>query len=81
MMRAEIEGGDLVELSAWWHEYQFSNDAQRAEMLKAVRNLPNFAGEEKKKRRRKTFRKKSRRRKPQLNKLKYGASENLCLFF
>ncbi|WGE63418.1 polynucleotide adenylyltransferase PcnB [Actinobacillus equuli subsp. haemolyticus] len=58
VMRAEIEGGDLVELSAWWHEYQFSNDAQRAEMLKAVRNLPNFAGEEKKKRRRKTFRKK-----------------------
>ena len=57
VMRAEIEGGDLVELSAWWHEYQFSNDTQRMEMLKAVRNVPNFAGEEKKKRRRKTFRK------------------------
>ena len=54
VMRAEIEGGDLVELSAWWHEFQFSNDAQRAEMLKNVRSVPNFAGEEKKKRRRKT---------------------------
>ena len=65
-MRAEIEGGDLVELSAWWHEFQFSNDAQRAEMLKNVRSVPNFAGEEKKKRRRKTpyRRKKSTTKKP-----------------
>ena len=59
MMRAETEGGDLVELSAWWHEFQFSNDKQRAEMLQAVKKLPNFANEEaKKKRRRKTFRRK-----------------------
>ena len=66
VMRAEIEGGDLVELSAWWHEFQFSNDAQRAEMLKNVRSVPNFAGEEKKKRRRKTpyRRKKSTTKKP-----------------
>lgn len=42
VMRAEIEGGDLIELSAWWHEFQFSNDAQRAEMLKAVASLPSF---------------------------------------
>lgn len=57
VMRAEIEGGDLVELSAWWHEYQFSNDAQRSDMMKTVRQSPNFVPEEKKKRRRKTFRK------------------------
>lgn len=42
VMRAEIEGGDLVELSAWWHEFQFSNDAQRAEMLQAVKSIPTF---------------------------------------
>lgn len=58
VMRAEIEGGDLVELSAWWHEYQFSNDGQRSELLKSVRHLPNVHVEQKKKRRRKTFRKK-----------------------
>ena len=59
VMRAETEGGDLVELSAWWHEFQFSNDKQRDEMLQAVKKLPNFANEEiKKKRRRKTFRRK-----------------------
>lgn len=58
VMRAEIEGGDLVELSAWWHEYQFSNDVQRSELLKSVRQLPNVQAEEKKKRRRRTFKKK-----------------------
>lgn len=58
VMRAEIEGGDLVELSAWWHEYQFSNDGQRSELLKSVRQLPNVQAEEKKKRRRRTFKKK-----------------------
>ncbi|MDE4019784.1 polynucleotide adenylyltransferase PcnB [Glaesserella parasuis] len=51
VMRAEIEGGDLVELSAWWHEYQFSNEAQRAEMLKTVKQLPTFRDEESKKKR------------------------------
>lgn len=60
VMRAEIEGGDLVELSAWWHEFQFSNDQQRAEMLQAVKKLPHVADEEKKKRRRKTFRRKKK---------------------
>ncbi len=60
VMRAEIEGGDLVELSAWWHEFQFSNNAQRVEMLQAVKKLSNFAGDEKKKRRRKTFRRKQK---------------------
>lgn len=42
VMRAEIEGGDLVELSAWWHEFQFSNDAQRTEMLSQVKSIPTF---------------------------------------
>lgn len=42
VMRAELEGGDLVELSAWWHEFQFSNDAQRTEMLQGVKSIPTF---------------------------------------
>lgn len=50
VMRAEIEGGDLVELSAWWHEFQFSNDAQRSEQLKAVQNLPQVIATRKKRR-------------------------------
>nr|WP_289622708.1 polynucleotide adenylyltransferase PcnB [Mannheimia cairinae] len=58
VMRAEIEGGDLIELSAWWHEYQFSNDGQRSELLKSVRHLPNIQADQKKKRRRRTFRRK-----------------------
>ncbi|AAP95534.1 polynucleotide adenylyltransferase PcnB [[Haemophilus] ducreyi] len=64
VMRAEIEGGDLVELSAWWHEFQFSNDHQRVEMLKTARYLPQT---EHKKRRRKTFRKKKTSRKRHLS--------------
>lgn len=51
VMRAEIEGGDLIELSAWWHEFQFSNDSQRAEMLSAVKPIGSFKEEEGKKRR------------------------------
>lgn len=58
VMRAEIEGGDLVELSAWWHEYQFSNEGQRTELLKSVRHLGNVPSEKKKTRRRRTFKKK-----------------------
>lgn len=61
VMRAEIEGGDLVELSAWWHEYQFSNDAQRQDLLKDVKHSPNFRDEQPKKKRkprRKFYRKK-----------------------
>ncbi|QIW14934.1 poly(A) polymerase [Pasteurellaceae bacterium RH1A] len=62
VMRAEIEGGDLVELSAWWHEFQFSNEAQREEMLKNVHNLPNARGEaaKKKKPKRKPYRRKKK---------------------
>ncbi|QLB21258.1 poly(A) polymerase [Vespertiliibacter pulmonis] len=51
VMRAEIEGGDLVELSAWWHEFQFSNDAQRQEMLQHIKYPPNFLDEAPKKKR------------------------------
>ncbi|GAB1651780.1 polynucleotide adenylyltransferase PcnB [Mannheimia haemolytica] len=60
VMRAEIEGGDLVELSAWWHEYQFSNDGQRTELLKSVRQSGSVPSEKKKTRRRRTFKKKSK---------------------
>lgn len=42
VMRAEIEGGDLVELSAWWHEFQFSNDTQRNGLLDAIKVSPSF---------------------------------------
>lgn len=57
VMRAEIEGGDLVELSAWWHEFQFSNDAQRQEQLKAI---PQTIPMAKKKRRRKPYHRKAK---------------------
>ena len=33
-MRAEIEGGEAIELTKWWHEFQFSTEQQRQEMLK-----------------------------------------------
>ncbi|TNG94111.1 polynucleotide adenylyltransferase PcnB [Pasteurellaceae bacterium USgator11] len=32
-MRAELEGGDLVELATWWHEYQLSNPQQRENLM------------------------------------------------
>lgn len=62
VMRAEIEGGDLVELSAWWHEFQFSNDEQRAEMLKNVKSLPTFQNEvpQKKRKPRRRFNRKKK---------------------
>lgn len=34
-MRAEIEGGEAIELTKWWHEFQFSSEQQRNEMIKA----------------------------------------------
>ncbi|OOF70400.1 polynucleotide adenylyltransferase PcnB [Rodentibacter caecimuris] len=34
VMRAEVEGGETVELARWWHEYQFSNDEQRNLLVK-----------------------------------------------
>lgn len=33
-MRAEIEGGDTIELATWWHEYQLSNAQQRTDLIK-----------------------------------------------
>lgn len=34
LMRAKLEGGELIELSQWWHEYQLSNQNQRDELIK-----------------------------------------------
>lgn len=66
VMRAEIEGGDLVELSAWWHEFQFSNDLQRTEMLQSVKQTPHFR-EENPKKKRKPRRQFYRKKKPTAN--------------
>ncbi len=33
-IRAEIEGGESIELAKWWHEYQFSNAEQRASLIR-----------------------------------------------
>lgn len=57
VMRAEIEGGDLVELSAWWHEFQLSSEAQREALLSSVKYPAGLStvekgGELKRKRRR-----------------------------
>lgn len=38
-MRAEIEGGEAIELSTWWHEYQFSNAEQRTYLVKEQAKL------------------------------------------
>ncbi len=55
VMRAEIEGGDLVELSAWWHEFQLSNEVQRAEQLKNVKSPYNGEKKKRKPRRKKHY--------------------------
>ncbi|OOF51805.1 poly(A) polymerase [Rodentibacter genomosp. 1] len=39
MMRAEIEGGEIVELAKWWHEYQFSNSEQRHQLVQEQQRL------------------------------------------
>lgn len=39
VMRAEIEGGEAVELATWWHEYQFSNVEQRETLVKEQQRL------------------------------------------
>lgn len=38
-MRAEVEGGETIELAKWWHEYQFSNEEQRIELVKTQQQL------------------------------------------
>lgn len=65
VMRAELEGGDLVELSAWWHEFQFSNEGQRAEMLQSVKSIPTFKTyqEDEPKKKRKPHRRFNRKKK------------------
>ncbi|MBE2897749.1 polynucleotide adenylyltransferase PcnB [Pasteurellaceae bacterium 20609_3] len=32
-MRAELEKGDLIELTEWWHAYQLSNESQRQALV------------------------------------------------
>lgn len=39
VMRAEIEGGESVELATWWHEYQLSNEEQRTKLVKEQQRL------------------------------------------
>ncbi len=39
VMRAEIEGGEAIELATWWHEYQFSNTDQRIDLMKEQAKL------------------------------------------
>ncbi|OOF80540.1 polynucleotide adenylyltransferase PcnB [Rodentibacter caecimuris] len=38
-MRAEVEGGETIELAKWWHEYQFSNHDQRNQLVKEQQSL------------------------------------------
>ncbi|MFZ7217494.1 polynucleotide adenylyltransferase PcnB [Avibacterium avium] len=38
-MRAQVEGGEAIELATWWHEYQFSNEEQRNALVKAHQKL------------------------------------------
>ncbi len=70
VMRAEIERGDLVELSAWWHEFQLSNETQRSEQLKNVKQHQNSKAKKNQRRKRyyknkKTKSKKENTTKPQ----------------
>ncbi len=54
-MRAEIEGGEAIELTKWWHEYQLSNNEQRQIMLnglKTAETTKTKKSEKNKKRRR-----------------------------
>ena len=37
-MRAEVEGGETVELAKWWHEYQLSNQEQRRQLVQEQQN-------------------------------------------
>ncbi|WP_245853346.1 polynucleotide adenylyltransferase PcnB [Pasteurella oralis] len=39
VMRAEIEGGEAIELATWWHEYQFSNLEQRDLLVQEQQRL------------------------------------------
>ncbi|WWO74179.1 polynucleotide adenylyltransferase PcnB [Histophilus somni] len=39
VMRAQIEGGEAIELATWWHEYQLSNQDQRESLIKEQQRL------------------------------------------
>lgn len=39
VMRAEVEGGEAIELATWWHEYQFSNVEQRDVLVQEQQRL------------------------------------------
>lgn len=43
LMRAEIEGGDLLELADWWTEFQKSDEAQRVNLTKQNNKGPKKA--------------------------------------
>ncbi len=57
-MRAEVEGGESIDLTTWWYEFQQSNDTQRSELLKhsqrQFREVHN-SNENKSKQRRRNF--------------------------
>jgi poly(A) polymerase len=40
-IRGQIEGGDLLELSQWWHEFQQVQPEQQKAMLAALRGSNN----------------------------------------
>ena len=44
-MRAEVEGGETVELAKWWHEYQLSNQEQRRQLVQEQQKLTSSAEE------------------------------------
>lgn len=60
-MRAELEGGELIELTKWWHEYQLSNPQQREHLMveQDERHPPPQAKKRRRYRRRKTTTKNS----------------------
>ena len=44
-MRAEVEGGETVELAKWWHEYQLSNQEQRRQLVQEQQKIASGAEE------------------------------------
>lgn len=51
LIRAEVDGGELVELAQWWTEFQAAPPSQQKKMQNKLRN--NEGGAERRKRRRK----------------------------
>nr|WP_279388360.1 polynucleotide adenylyltransferase PcnB [Cricetibacter osteomyelitidis] len=60
-MRAEIEGGEAVELAIWWHEYQFSNEQQRGELMREQQKRNPNSKPSKSKRRRRYYKPRSKK--------------------